>query len=1063
MNFLSKHRYIILLFILGILISFLNFTPNTWLTGWDTLHPELDYDLNISRLISGVWRDDQGLGSVAGHSHMSDLPRVVILYAFNLFLPTSSVRYAYVFLMYVLGSLGMYMLISYAFKTNVHRKMLGFIGGLYYMLNAGAIQQFYVPFEMFTTQYGYLPWILLYSLKVLEKFNRRNLFIFSLLTLLATPQAYAAQLWYAFFGTFLLFLLTRLFLTSSNKATQIRRTLILILLTLFINAFWLLPNMYYITTQGQTPRLAKQNKLYSQEFLQRNRASGTLQEVPLLKGFYFDWSVFNFTDDKFEDLMPTWKAHYNNIAVKAIGYIFFILILYGLLLTFTKKSQEDIPKYFIPFFLVSFTLLANRIIPFSYIFDGLIRASLFEEALRFVFTKLSILLTFSYTIFLIVALAHILRNKSKQVSAGILILVISCTIFLGFPVFQKNLISDKVRVSIPSDYFDMWSFMRLQPQGTVLSLPLYTFSGWQYYNWGYQGSGFLWFPLTQSLLDRDSDRWNNYNEEAFREIQYAVYSKNTEGFKNTLEKYNVSYILWDKNNSTPEEKNKDQITFTREINSLLGQLSEQNVIENIWEKNDISIYRIPTINKAVSLLSDIPNILPSYTWSHNDTAFASYGIYKSDSTLNPDMFYPFRNYLNEFDRLNRSLISIDTEKKTYGINIPQSNLFETKLVVPDLKVESEITADTYLHKISETKIELILKPILPQQNNITGIIELVEMPKNSISINGDAFPIGTIFDNNNMMFIGKANFYPDRDNIISGKSYIARFNIDISEIADISGPLPPQFIQISADEIFNANPQNADAVLSALESDQNYVRITSKAKDTSGILLDLPNLNQSKGYIISVSTRNIQGIPLRICLFSLYSNLCTLYDEVSGNKEFAEDTFIVPPYTDATGYSLRLDNIAYGNEKAINDILYVTIFPLPYNFLTQTRLETRKTEKANLVSPHFVPYLNNTLYIVEANEQTITNSELVLWRSFNNGWLAINTNTMSLLPKHHLVNNWANGWTLDQNQFKDGVTEKIVLFFWPQLLQYAGFVLLASTFLGVIIFYRKAKASQQDN
>ncbi len=1060
MNFLSKHRYPILIILIALLISFLNFTPNTWLTGWDTLHPELDYNLNISRLLSGVWRDDQGLGSVAGHSHMSDLPRVILLNLFDVFLPTSAVRYIYVFSMYLLGPLGMYMLISHILKEAVHRKILGFIGGLYYMLNAGAIQQFYVPFEMFTTQYGYLPWILLYALKILEKFNRKDLLIFSALTLLSTPQAYAAQLWYAFFGTFLLFLLTRLLISRVNKTIQLRRTLILILLTLLINAFWLLPNVYYITTQGQIPRLAKQNKLYSQEFLQRNREFGTLQEVSLLKGFYFDWSVFNFTDDKFEDLMPAWKSHYNNIVVQAVGYVFFLLILYGLFLTFIKKSEEPVPKFFIPFFLVSFSLLANQIIPFSYLFDGLIRTPLFEEALRFVFTKLSILLTFSYTIFLIVALAHILKNKSEIVSKVIYMLAISCIFFLGFPAFQKNLVSEKVKVEIPSDYFDMWSFMHSQPRGTVLSLPLHTFSGWQYYSWGYQGSGFLWFPLSQPLLDRDSDRWNSFNEEAFREIQYAVYAKNTDNFKNALKKYNISYILWDKNNSTPEKKNQDQITFVRETEDLLNNLSTEQTIENIWEKNNIAIYKVPAASEAIGVLSNIPNILPSYTWSHNDNAYASYGAYKSDPAINADVFYPFRNYLNKFDRLNRSLISINTVEKTYRINIPQSNLFETKLITPDLNVESEITADTYLHKVSATKAELILKPILPQQNNITGIIELGDFPKNSIAINGDAFPLGTAFDNNNIMFIGKANFYPGRDNIISGKAYALLFDIDINEIVDISGPLPPQFIQINAEDIFNANTQNQDVILNPMESDQNYVRITSKTKSTSGVLLDLPTLNQSKGYIISVSTRNVQGIPLRICLFSLYSNLCTLYDEVSSNKEFLEDTFIVPPYTDTTGYSLRMDNIAYGTKKAINDILYVTIFPLPYNFLTQTHLETRQANKVDTISPQFTPYLNNTLYTVEVNSLTLPNNELVLWRSFNKDWLAIDIKTMTSLPHHFLVNNWANGWTLDKNANNENGSVKIILFFWPQLLQYVGFALLGSTFIGVILFFRKKKASQ---
>ena len=65
-------------------ICLLNYTPGTWLTGWDTLHPEFDFWLNFKRLIFGVWRGDQGLGAVAAHSHMSELPRLLLLWIFFL-------------------------------------------------------------------------------------------------------------------------------------------------------------------------------------------------------------------------------------------------------------------------------------------------------------------------------------------------------------------------------------------------------------------------------------------------------------------------------------------------------------------------------------------------------------------------------------------------------------------------------------------------------------------------------------------------------------------------------------------------------------------------------------------------------------------------------------------------------------------------------------------------------------------------------------------------------------------------------------------------------------------
>ena len=94
-SFLSKWFYVIVLFILSLLLIWQNYAPNTYLTGWDTLHPEFSFPENLQRLLFGVWRPEQGLGAVAGHSHMADLPRVVLLWLWSFFLPISMLRYTY--------------------------------------------------------------------------------------------------------------------------------------------------------------------------------------------------------------------------------------------------------------------------------------------------------------------------------------------------------------------------------------------------------------------------------------------------------------------------------------------------------------------------------------------------------------------------------------------------------------------------------------------------------------------------------------------------------------------------------------------------------------------------------------------------------------------------------------------------------------------------------------------------------------------------------------------------------------------------------------------------------
>ena len=218
-KFLKKFWAPFLIFLLSSIIFVINHKSGTFLSGWDTLHPEFDFTLNFRRLLSGVWRLEQGFGAVAGHSHMADLPRVLILWLSSLVLPLDLLRYFYIFLMFLLGGLGTYYLIAYLL-TRFNTKnvvQVSFIASLLYLFNLSTVQNFFVPFEMFPTQFGFLPWIILYSFKYLDTGSKRNLILFSIITLFSIPQAYAAHLWYAFFGIYTVFLLLFSYLRRNEK------------------------------------------------------------------------------------------------------------------------------------------------------------------------------------------------------------------------------------------------------------------------------------------------------------------------------------------------------------------------------------------------------------------------------------------------------------------------------------------------------------------------------------------------------------------------------------------------------------------------------------------------------------------------------------------------------------------------------------------------------------------------------------------------------------------------------------------------------------------------------
>jgi len=77
---------------------------------------------------------------------------------------------------------------------------------------------------------------------------------------------------------------------------------------------------------------------------------------------------------------------------------------------------------------------------------------------------------------------------------------------------------------------------------------------------------------------------------------------------------------------------------------------------------------------------------------------------------------------------------------------------------------------------------------------------------------------------------------------------------------------------------------------------------------------------------------------------------------------------------------------------------------------------------------------------VITQKTTANNSNLLaLSQSYDPGWIAWSGGKM--LP-HVKVDNWKNGWTIEP-----GDTGTIYIIFWPQVLEFIGFLLLPIPFL----------------
>jgi hypothetical protein len=235
--------FLLVLALLGvsIFLSFRNYIPGTWMLGWDSLVPELNFKLNIARSLSAVWQEYQGLGLLGGMAHAADLPRQVVLWFSSLFLHASFLRYFWAYLMLAVGPIGVYLLVTkglLAKGTGFASQMAGFASAVFYIFNMATVQTFYAPFETFLGFYGFLPLLLYFALVYLREGGGKRLLGYFLVSVLACGAFYVQTLFvvYAvFLGIFAL--------EATVKLGKIGlfRSIKLGLVTLFVNAFWLAP------------------------------------------------------------------------------------------------------------------------------------------------------------------------------------------------------------------------------------------------------------------------------------------------------------------------------------------------------------------------------------------------------------------------------------------------------------------------------------------------------------------------------------------------------------------------------------------------------------------------------------------------------------------------------------------------------------------------------------------------------------------------------------------------------------------------------------------------------
>ncbi len=722
-----------LILILGLFIA--NYTPGTWLTGWDNLHPEFDFAMNIKRSIQAAWQEYQSLGLLGGMGHASDLPRQLFLWITSLIVPQHLIRYFYHFLMLFVGTIGIYTLLKNEvlspFKEDVNIKG-AVLGALFYLLNLGTIQYFFVPFEPYSTFWGLFPWEVYTLLLYYKAPTRRNLLFLILANIAAIPQGYVQTIFFVYL--ICVSVLLGISIVLHRTKDSIFHSIKIILIIICINAFWLLPNLYFVAKDVSVTQNAMQNKMATEKFFQMNKQHGTVADFPLLKEFYYDFLDFN-NNNQPDFMMKSWRTHFSIPVVQIIGYLFFVIILFGLLQKNRYRPQ------FISLFLLSVVIFLSNTFLISNLNDVLRSIPLINQIFRNPFTKFIVPIVFIFSIGFSLGATQFLYyfDQKKLLKSSFIFAPLLLAFFIyTFPVWKGQLIAPQMRVKIPTDYFQTFDYFKHQDKNArIMNLPQGSYWGWEIYKWGVRGSGFLWYGIEQPILDRAFDVWSKKSEGYYWELSYALQKRDQALFNAILEKYQIQFVLYD-----------DSFSPSDNFNSKKVIVKQKDMVENNTKLSldaqfgSIYIYKTHikvAPNNNIIQLDNLSKVSQTEKYMTTDQSFTKVGFYYNSSS--PDFITPFGSlFTSRFQDEISPKIKVNNTSYSITSPIPAGQYV---LDIPSFsQTETNISSNIFVKRQGNQMIVKVeeQQPIIRVDNQVVKIAQLTkEYP---ISINQDVqFPL----------------------------------------------------------------------------------------------------------------------------------------------------------------------------------------------------------------------------------------------------------------------------------------------------------------------------------
>lgn len=1079
------------LFLLLSLLFFANYVPGTYLTGWDNLHPEFAPVINLERAWHTAWQEYQGLGLLAGMAHGAELFRQILLWPLMLLLPTELFRYVFVYLSLLFGVWGAYSALNFLLKKAnlAFSQPAAFLGAIFYLLNLGTLQNFYMPYEPFVVFYAVFPYLLLTLWLYLYSGKKGHLLVFALTSLVASASFYVQTIFLVYF--LLLFLSCAVYFFTHLDQYKWQKIFLATLLTLLINAFWLLPNLYFALSSSQTTVEAKNNMMATEQISLRNASFGNLPAIARLEAYWFDYQDFDQSANSVYLLDP-WKTHLNQPVIGIISYLPALLIVFALALLWTKKNND---RRFLRWYLTILLLLCYFVLaadnpPFAFIYSFLQdRLPLFEQVFRSSFTKWVVPAVFTYSLGVAIFFAFLFNffQKIKINWQQITLLLLTSTIFLinqlalSWPSFTGHFFYSRLRIEIPDAYFQVFTFFKTADQNArIANLPQHSFYGWQWNDWGYRGSGFLWYGIKQPILDRAFDVWSSADENYYWQLQSALDTQDIAALEQVFSKYDVRYLLLDQsvvNRNTRKPFNfanwqtfltsSDQITLVDDYDFI--QIYQFNEPEQLVSQDNISLWEnLPTVQQVTK-----------YQWQ--DRAFTDLGDYL-EVNEEADYLYPFASLFTNHSQAELEFNLTEDEQNFYLeslLNLEDISGQDYQLLFTDylLAEASFLTKISWQSNNGVTNFHLqaILPTILYADQKLTfhydreiSLDSQLCLAENncSLEINGqelsDFAESGEVnillrsqLRNSIALKEKEGNQYYDysfldlmasqikvRQSTIKGSEFKPNLLMVLPKVSSIH--LGQNLLTLKENPLEAKNCRLGGLVYKEIRNDGNlYSAVNANSCDH----FTLEDLDHNQSWLVKTQSQSLGGLPMTFAVQVDSFGRSPIESYLPKSSELSSAYFFLPKTEQFNqGYTFYFATDAYGREMSQNLLSDLRVYYWPYNFTKSLHLEKNgAVEEANLSNCSFgVDKKGLWLYQIELNSDCRSPQTIKLSQAYDSAWLALSkVDGQWQMLKHNKFSNWANGWSLT------GQEETIYVFFWPQLLEYFGLGLLGLTFLGL--------------